>query len=103
MSSAGRLGRVGRVFRRPRRIAWVALCLLWPLPFLFVASAAMSQTQTVAGRSEFDCVIEPQQVVKLASSAVGMLARLDVDRGDIVQQGQVIGKIEDGVEAATLA
>jgi len=32
-----------------------------------------------------------------------MIARLDVDRGDIVQQGQVVGKIEDGVEAATLA
>jgi RND family efflux transporter MFP subunit len=98
------MGSVGKVFRRPRRIACVALCLFWPLGFLFVASAAMSQTQAiaVAGRSDFDCVIEPQQVVKLASSAVGMLARLDVDRGDIVRQGQVIGKIEDGVEAATL-
>jgi RND family efflux transporter MFP subunit len=65
----------------------------------------MSQTQTsaAAGRGEFDCVIEPQQVVKLASAAVGVIARLDVDRGDVVRQGQIVGKIEDGVEAATLA
>ena len=47
-------------------------------------------------------MIEPQQVVKLASGAIGIIARLDVDRGDIVRQGQVVGKIEDGVEAATM-
>jgi multidrug efflux pump subunit AcrA (membrane-fusion protein) len=63
----------------------------------------MSQVPAGTGEREFDCVIEPQQIVKLASPAVGMIARLDVDRGDIVQQGQVVGKIEDGVEAATLA
>ena len=64
----------------------------------------MSQTRpSRAQRGEFDCVIEPQQIVKLASPAVGMIARLDVDRGDIVRQGQVVGKIEDGVEAAALA
>src|SRR6185369_15760586 len=28
---------------------------------------------------------------------------LDVDRGDIVRQGQIVGKLEDGVEAARLA
>jgi RND family efflux transporter MFP subunit len=65
----------------------------------------MSQTSATpgAGRSEFECVIEPQQIVKLASPVVGMIARLDVDRGDIVRQGQILGKIEDGVEAAALA
>jgi RND family efflux transporter MFP subunit len=52
---------------------------------------------------EFECVIEPQQVVKLASPVVGVIAQLDVDRGDLVRQGQVVGKLEDGVETATLA
>jgi RND family efflux transporter MFP subunit len=32
-----------------------------------------------------------------------VIARLDVDRGDIVRQGQIVGKLEDGVEAARLA
>jgi multidrug efflux pump subunit AcrA (membrane-fusion protein) len=45
-------------------------------------------------------VIEPHQVVKLASPVVGVVARLDVDRGDIVHQGQILGKLEDGVELA---
>ena len=54
-------------------------------------------------RTPFDCVIEPQQMVKLASPVVGIIARLDVDRGDVVSKGQVLGKLEDGVEEATLA
>jgi RND family efflux transporter MFP subunit len=56
-----------------------------------------------ADTTEFNCVIEPQQLVKLASPVVGVIARLDVDRGDIVRRGQVLGKLEDGVEAAALA
>jgi RND family efflux transporter MFP subunit len=96
---------IGRVFFRLQRMQCVALCLCWPLELLLTCSGAVSQTLTtpVAGSREFDCVIEPQQIVKLASPVVGMIARLDVDRGDIVRQGQIVGKIEDGVEAATLA
>jgi len=48
-------------------------------------------------------VIEPQQIVRLASPVVGVIARLDVDRGDVVRQNQIVGKLEDGVEAARLA
>ena len=83
----------------------MALCVCWPLGLLLTGSAAMSQVPatSAAGEREFDCVIEPQQIVKLASPVVGMIARLDVDRGDVVRQGQIVGKIEDGVEAATLA
>lgn len=65
-----------------------------------------AQSQSVdppdVNATEFDCVIEPQQVVKLASPVVGVIARLDVDRGDVVHEGQVVGKLEDGVEAASL-
>src|SRR5437868_1162860 len=68
---------------------------------LFACPFGSASAQTVS--PELDCVIEPQQVVKLASSVVGVIARLDVDRGDIVAKGQVLGSLEDGVEAATLA
>ncbi|MEH2471081.1 RND family efflux transporter MFP subunit [Nitrobacteraceae bacterium AZCC 2161] len=96
---------IGRLFRRLQRMRCMALCLCCPLGLLATGSEVMSQTPAMpfAGGREFDCVIEPQQIVKLASPVVGMIARLDVDRGDIVRQGQVVGKIEDGVEAATLA
>ena len=50
----------------------------------------------------FDCVIEARQTVKLASSALGMVAELNVDRGDVVRKGQLLGKLDDSVEAANL-
>jgi RND family efflux transporter MFP subunit len=52
---------------------------------------------------EFDCVMEPQQLVKLASPVVGVIGRLDVDRGDVVHKGQILGKLEDDVEQADVA
>ncbi|MBR0960155.1 efflux RND transporter periplasmic adaptor subunit [Bradyrhizobium japonicum] len=83
---------------------YIAWCFCLPVGILLAGSGARAVTpETSAGEREFNCVIEPQQTVKLASPAIGMIARLDVDRGDIVRQGQIIGKIEDGVEAATLA
>lgn len=60
----------------------------------FAAAAPPIAAQT------FDCVIEARQTVKLASSALGMVAELNVDRGDVVHQGQVVGKLDDAVEAA---
>jgi multidrug efflux pump subunit AcrA (membrane-fusion protein) len=56
-----------------------------------------------ATEAEFDCVIEAQQLVKLASPVVGIIARLDVDRGDFVHRGQFLGKLEDSVEEASAA
>ena len=96
---------IGRVFRRLPASVRAVVLVLASLELLLTGSAAMSQTPAPVTRQEreFDCVIEPQQIVKLASPVVGMIARLDVDRGDIVRQGQIVGKIEDGVEAAALA
>jgi RND family efflux transporter MFP subunit len=34
---------------------------------------------------------------------VGVIARLDVDRGDVIRKGQTLGKLDDGVEEANLA
>lgn len=51
----------------------------------------------------FDCVIEPFQVIKLATPAVGVVGKLFVDRGDRVQRGQLLGKLVDDVEQANLS
>ena len=79
----------------------VMLCVGFVLTSPFVTSAAPATSE--ANATEFECVIEPRQRVKLASPVVGVIARLDVDRGDIVRRGQIVGKLEDGVEAASLA
>jgi RND family efflux transporter MFP subunit len=80
------------------------LCLGWCLGLVLTSPATSGTPATSnANATEFDCVIEPHQRVKLASPVVGVIARLDVDRGDFVSRGQIVGKLEDGVEAATLA
>jgi RND family efflux transporter MFP subunit len=76
--------------------------------FMLISAAALlvpaySEQAHADDVSEFDCVIEPQQIVKLASPVVGVIARLDVDRGDVIRKGQPLGKLEDGVEGANLA
>jgi len=83
-----------------QRLAWAA-GLTAVLAIAAAAAGAQTAAQTAAS-PEYDCVIEPQQTVKLATPVVGVIARLDVDRGDIVRKGQVLGKLEDGVEEASL-
>ncbi|RZN12810.1 hypothetical protein CWO91_02730 [Bradyrhizobium genosp. SA-3] len=98
------MGSIEGIVGRARRMNYILSGLYLTVGILLTGSGARAEApEILAGEREFNCVIEPQQTVKLASPAVGMIARLDVDRGDIVRQGQIIGKIEDGVEAATLA
>jgi RND family efflux transporter MFP subunit len=87
-----------------QRVRRSTLCLGWCLGFVLASpfAACGAPAITEANATEFECVIEPYQRVKLASPVVGVIARLDVDRGDIVRRGQILGKLEDGVEAATL-
>ena len=65
-------------------------------------TAGRSAAPSIDGR-EFDCVIEAQQIVKLASTALGVIAELNVDRGDLVKKGQLLGKLDDRVEVANQA
>jgi RND family efflux transporter MFP subunit len=51
---------------------------------------------------EIDCVIEPHRVIKLGSPDAGLLVKVPVDRGDFVTRGQVVAKLESGIEAATV-
>jgi RND family efflux transporter MFP subunit len=93
------------ILERDEPMRCILWCLGWSLAFVSTGPSATSGTPPTsdATATEFECVIEPHQVVKLASPVVGVIARLDVDRGDVVHRGQIVGKLEDGVEAAKLA
>ena len=63
---------MARILRSCQRLRCVAGCSVWSLGVLLagsMVSMGMSQTLALPGASvsEFECVIEPQQVVKLAS------------------------------------
>ena len=55
--------------------------------------------------AEFDCIIEPRQVLELRSPIEGLIERIDVDRGDLVKKGQVVAVLDTAVDqvAATMA
>jgi RND family efflux transporter MFP subunit len=69
---------------------------------LFLARAQPAWAAPPVAGQPYDCEIEAWRTVKLASSALGMVAELKVDRGDIVHAGEVLGKLDDSVEAANL-
>jgi RND family efflux transporter MFP subunit len=56
-----------------------------------------------ARAATFDCVMEPAQKVKIGSSVTGVLKSVLVARGDTVEAGQEIAKLDSSVETASVA
>ncbi|MDP1773346.1 MAG: efflux RND transporter periplasmic adaptor subunit [Methylobacter sp.] len=50
--------------------------------------------------AEFDCLIEPAQMVELGSSVTGRIDRVDVKRGDLVKKMQTLATLESDAERA---
>ncbi len=48
------------------------------------------------------CLVEATSIVKLSSQATGVISRVAVRRGDLVEAGQVVAELESSVEAAEL-
>lgn len=53
--------------------------------------------------AEFDCVIEPRQVLELRAPIEGLIERVNVDRGDYVRKGQELAVLDTGVEQVAAA
>src|SRR5688572_30795591 len=49
-----------------------------------------------------ECLVEPHLVVQVGSAVDGVLEQVLVNRGDRVRKGQVVAKLQSGVEAAAL-
>ncbi len=57
----------------------------------------------VAQGAELDCLIEPYVIVNVSSPVDGLVDRVEVDRGDLVKEGQVLASLESSVQRAMLA
>lgn len=62
----------------------------------------LALTGPVAEAFQANGLIEPHRVIKVGSPQVGVLATVDVDRGDYVKAGQVLATLHSGVEKATM-
>ncbi|TDJ43328.1 MAG: efflux RND transporter periplasmic adaptor subunit [Gammaproteobacteria bacterium] len=52
---------------------------------------------------ELDCVIEPHVVIDLSSRVDGIVETMEVERGELIEKGQVLVRLESSVERATVA
>ena len=62
--------------------------------FVAIASPAFAE--------DYACLIEPNQVLKLAAPVQGVVQTINVDRGDRVTKGQLVAQLDSEVEAANL-
>lgn len=73
------------------------------LAMVFVCTAASgAAAQQTAASGEFNCVMTPREVVELGSAANGVLKEILVQPGDVVEKGQVLARLDDEVEKATV-
>jgi RND family efflux transporter MFP subunit len=75
---------------------WISLGVLVCLHGLTPPSALGAQGNAL------DCLIEPSQVVTISLPLEGLVETVTVDRGDRVQQGQVLATLESSVERANI-
>jgi len=74
-----------------------------PVFLLLLGLAAPTAAQSPkAETSEFDCLIQPRMVLKLGTSVPGLLSEVLVDRGATVKKGDIVARLEFGVEAAAV-
>lgn len=77
----------------------LALALAAPIGGAWSAGGTDELNRLVRNAS---CLVEATSIVKLSSQATGVLSRVAVRRGDLVEAGQVVAELESSVEAAEL-
>lgn len=68
-----------------------------------LAALSLAVAGTAACAAEFDCVVDPRQVVEVRSPVEGLIERIAVDRGDYVSKGQVLVQLDAAVERSSAA
>jgi RND family efflux transporter MFP subunit len=66
------------------------------------APAAAASPRTSRADGALECLVEPSMVVNVGSSVDGILEQVLVDRGAQVRKGQVVARLQSGVEAAAV-
>lgn len=71
---------------------------------IFHCVAAVALAMPFAARAKsFECLIQPSQVVEVRSPTQGLIAKIFVQRGDMVKAGQALVELESSVERSAAA
>lgn len=68
--------------------------------FLILAAAQEPGTESSAGSVEMEGLIEPSRTINISPSVDGLIEEVLVERGDQVEEGQVLARLESSVERA---
>lgn len=85
------------------RIIFFFILLLSISGRIMAASPNPSKQGAVNNSEILDCLLEPNEEVRLSSQIPGILAEILVERGDHVRRGQVVARLESGVEQAAVS
>jgi RND family efflux transporter MFP subunit len=76
---------------------------LAPQPALGAPPAPLAPPPGAGRRGgALECLLEPYMVVNVGTPVDGVLEQVAVDRGDLVHKGQVVAKLQSGVESAAV-
>jgi RND family efflux transporter MFP subunit len=56
-----------------------------------------------SGAAELDCLLQPREIVTVSAPVEGVLERVAVDRGDVVETGSVMAVLESSLERSAVA
>ena len=87
-----------------RSVLAVTTRMLLTAVFTDVAIAAPTAgSAALPATAEFDCMIEPSQMIEIRSPVVGLLQQVPVRRGALIKRGEVLAVLESGVERSAAA
>ena len=73
-----------------------------PLNHLLAIQLMVFSAALPAAEEGLDCLMEPSEIVEISSPVQGVLDAVMVERGESVKTGQVVAKLQSGVEEANL-
>lgn len=73
------------------------------MALLGAAGGGVARAEEQVALAPVSCLIEPESVVKLSTAVPGIVAEVDVERGDRVAAGQVIARLDSRVEEVALS
>ena len=85
-----------QLFEFIRGLSLIAL----PVSLLAAPAAAAGDKDEGSG---IPCLIQPKMVLKLGSQVPGLISEMLVDRGAVIKEGEVVARLESGVEQAELS
>jgi len=66
------------------------------------APAGTSETGSSGPDGALDCLVQPSKTVAIGSQTLGLIDAIHVERGDAVEEGQIVVELEAGVETAAV-